>query len=74
MRISGNATPEIVAAVATDEPLMAPKAAHASKEAMAKPPLKPPITLAANSNKDLLMPPLVAKLPIRMNNGITLRS
>jgi len=64
----------MVAAVATDEPLIAPKAAQASREAIASPPLKRPMTPAANSNSDLLMPPLVAKCPIRMNSGITDRS
>ncbi len=64
----------MVAAVATDEPLIAPKAAQASREAMARPPLKRPITAAANSNSARLMPPLVAKCPIRMNSGITDRS
>ena len=41
---------------------------------MASPPLNPPITLAANANKDLLIPPLVAKLPIKMKSGITDKS
>ena len=64
----------MVAAVATEEPQMAPNAAQASTPAMARPPRKRPITAAANSNNALLMPPWVAKLPIRMNSGITLRS
>ena len=63
-----------VAAVATEEPLMAPNAAQASSEAIASPPLKRPITAAANSNSDWLIPPLVAKCPIRMKSGITERS
>ena len=64
----------MVAAVATDEPQMAPKAALASTEAIARPPRKRPITAAAKSNRAFEMPPCVAKLPIRMNSGITLRS
>ena len=64
----------MVAAVATDEPQIAPKAALAKTAAMAKPPLKPPITLAANWNNDLLMPPCVAKWPIKMNSGMTDKS
>jgi hypothetical protein len=32
------------------------------------------MTAAANSNSAREMPPWVAKLPIRMNSGITLRS
>jgi hypothetical protein len=64
----------MVAAVATLEPQMAPKAAQASTEAIARPPLKRAITAAANSNSARLKPPCVAKLPIRMNSGITLRS
>ena len=38
----------MVAAVATEEPQMEPKAALAKTAAMAKPPLKRPMTLAAN--------------------------
>ena len=64
----------MVAAVATDEPQMAPKAALASTAAIAKPPLKRPITAAANSNSAREMPPCVAKLPIKMKSGMTLRS
>ena len=64
----------MVAAVATEEPQIEPKAALASTAAMARPPLKRPITLAANWNSARLMPPWVAKWPIRMNSGITDRS
>ena len=72
--ISGSATPVMVAAVATEEPQIAPNAAEASTEAIASPPLKRPITAAANWNSARLMPPCVAKCPIRMNSGITDRS
>ena len=64
----------MVAAVATDEPQIAPNAAQASTAAIARPPRKRDITTLANSNSALEMPPCVAKLPIRMNSGITLRS
>jgi len=64
----------MVAAVATDEPQIEPKAALAKTAAMAKPPLKRPMTLAANWNKALLMPPWVAKWPIKINKGMTDRS
>ena len=64
----------IVAAVATDEPQIAPKAAQASTALMARPPLNRPMTAAAKRNSALLMPPWVAKCPIRMNSGITERS
>ena len=46
---------EIKAYVATEEPLIAPNAAQASREAIARPPLNRPITAAANSNSDLLI-------------------
>jgi len=64
----------MVAAVATDEPQMEPKAALANTAAMANPPLKRPMMPAANWNRALLIPPCVAKLPIRMNSGMTERS
>jgi len=64
----------MVAAVATDEPQMAPKAALAITAAMARPPLKRAMTTLAKSNSALEMPPWVAKLPIRMNSGMTDRS
>jgi hypothetical protein len=64
----------IVAAVATDEPQIAPKAPEASTAAIARPPRKRAITELANSNSDFEMPPCEAKLPIRMKSGITDRS
>ncbi|MCY1380138.1 hypothetical protein D9M69_679280 [compost metagenome] len=64
----------MVAAVATEEPQMAPKPALASTAAMASPPLNRAVTTLANWNSALEMPPCVAKLPIRMNSGITDRS
>ena len=63
-----------IAAVATDEPQIAPKAAEAKTDAIASPPLKPPITAAAKRNSARLMPPCVAKWPIKINSGITDRS
>ena len=64
----------MVAAVATEEPQIAPKAAAAITAAMARPPRKRAVSTLANSNSALEMPPCVAKLPIRMNSGITDRS
>ena len=64
----------MVAAVATDEPQIAPNAAQASTAAIARPPRKRPMTTLANSNSAFEMPPWVAKLPIRMNSGMTDRS
>ena len=64
----------MVAAVATEEPQIAPNAALASTAAMASPPRKRAHDGAANWNKARLMPPWVAKFPIRMNSGITDRS
>ena len=48
--------------------------ALAMTAAMANPPRKRAITELANSNSAFEIPPCVAKLPIRMNSGITLRS
>ena len=64
----------IVAAVATEEPQIAPKAAQAMTAAMASPPLKRDMMELATSNSALEMPPWVAKFPIRMNRGMTDRS
>ena len=64
----------MVAAVATELPQMAPNAAHAITEAIASPPRNPLISDAATWNKARDRPPWVAKLPIKMNSGITLRS
>ena len=54
--------------------VVAPKAAQASTAPMARPPRKRPITPAAKSNSALLIPPCVAKCPIRMKSGMTDRS
>ena len=64
----------MVAAVATEEPQMAPNAALAITAAMARPPRSRPTMAAVNSKSDLLMPPRVANWPMRMNSGITDRS
>ena len=72
--ISGKATPVMVAAVATDDPQIAPKAAEARTAAIARPPLKRPMMPAVKANSARLMPPWVANCPIRMNSGMTDRS
>ena len=64
----------MVAAVATDDPQMAPNAPEASTAAIARPPRKRPMTALANSNSAREMPPCDAKLPIRMKSGMTERS
>ena len=64
----------MVAAVATEEPQMAPKAALAITAAMARPPWRRDVTALAKPNRALEMPPCVANCPIRMNSGITERS
>ena len=64
----------MVAAVAMDEPQMAPKAALAITAAIASPPRSRAMAAAATSNKARDKPPWVAKLPIRMNSGMTDRS
>jgi len=63
-----------VAAVATEEPQMAPNAAEAITAAIASPPRKRDITACAKANSALEMPPCVANCPIRMNSGMTDRS
>ncbi len=73
-RISGSATWAIVAVVATDEPLIEPKAAQARIPAIAMPPRKRPSSPLAKSNSALDSPPCMAKAPISMNSGITDRS
>ena len=61
----------MVAAVARDEPHMAPKPAHAPTAAIATPPRLCPRQAPANRNRDSLIPALDAKFPISKNKGIT---
>ena len=61
----------MVAAVARDEPQIAPKPAQAPTPAMAMPPRKWPIQTLAALNSARLIPALVANWPISRNSGIT---
>src|SRR3712207_8839502 len=64
----------MVAAVATEEPLIAAKPAQAVTVAMASPPRRWPSQAFEARNSSRLMPDAVANDPIRMNIGITARS
>jgi hypothetical protein len=64
----------MVAAVASEEPQMAPKPAQAPTALIASPPRRRPSTAAAPSNSARLTPPCEAKLPMSRNSGITERS
>ena len=68
---SGNATFPIVAAVANEDPQIAPNPAQAPIAAMATPPLRCPKQAPVNLNNASLMPALPAKLPINKKRGIT---
>ena len=57
---SGRATWPMVAAVASDEPQIAPNPAHPPIAAMATPPLRCPKKTFAASNRALLIPARVA--------------
>ena len=72
--ISGNATWLMVAAVATDEPQIAPNAAQATMEACATPPLRCPINVLAAWKSFRERPATAANCPISRNRGITERS
>ncbi len=75
MRLSsGSATCPMVAAVASDEPQMAPKPAQAPTAAMATPPRQWPMKAATKRNKARDSPPWVANCPISRNSGMTMRS
>ena len=63
----------MMAAVATDDPLMAAKPPQAATDAMASPPRKWPSHARPAANSSRLMPDLDANAPIRMNMGMTLR-
>jgi len=66
---SGSATCAIVAAVAREEPQIAPKPAQAPMAAMAVPPLWWPSQPSAALNSERLMPPIPAKCPISRKIG-----
>jgi hypothetical protein len=63
----------MVAAVATDEPHIAAKPAHAPMVASARPPRSLPSQALPARNSSFDMPDAVASTPIRMNIGIKLR-
>ena len=65
------ATAPTVAAVATLEPEVAAKPALVSTLAMARPPGSWPTHLRATLNSLCPTPAFCAKLPIRINSGIT---
>ena len=61
----------MVAAVAIEEPQIAPKPAQAQIVAIASPPRRWPTKAFAARNSSCDMPARVTKLPIRMNSGTT---
>jgi hypothetical protein len=69
--ISGMATRAMVAVVASDEPQMAPKPAHAAMVESESPPLRWPKKAYAAWYRSRDMPARVTKLPISTNNGTT---
>ena len=71
---SGSATWPIVAAVASEEPQMAPNAAQAPTAAMAMPPRQCPMNALTKRNSERDRPPCVANCPISRNSGMTIRS
>src|SRR5262245_17538148 len=73
-RNSGSDTCPIIAAVASEEPLMVPKAAQPPIAAIAKPPRKWPMKALAARNRAWVTPARLAKLPIIRNSGITEKS
>ena len=64
----------MVAAVATDEPQIAPKLAHATIADMPTPPFRWPTNTSAALKSEREKPASAAKCPIRMKSGITDRS
>ena len=62
---------EKVAAVAIDEPQIAPNAAQAPTVALASAPRKPEKSAFAASNSSRDMPARAATAPIRMKSGTT---
>ncbi len=71
--MAGYATLAMVAAVAIEEPQMAPKPAQAHTVAMASPPRRWPMHLWAARNSSCDMPARVTRLPMRMKSGMTER-
>ena len=61
----------MVAAVAIEEPQMAPKPAQAQTVAIARPPRKWPMQVLAARNSSRDIPARVTRLPIRMKSGTT---
>ena len=61
----------MVAAVAIEEPQMAPNPAQAITVAIARPPRRWPMKAYAALNNSCDMPARVTKLPIRMKSGTT---
>ena len=60
----------MVAAVAKDDPQMAPKPAQAPMAAIATPPLRWPSHVSEALNSAADMPPKVAKCPMSKNSGM----
>ena len=60
----------MVAAVASDEPQMAPKPAQAPTADIATPPFRWPRKLSAARKSDPDMPEMVANCPISRNSGM----
>src|SRR5262245_39219767 len=71
LRISGIATLEKVAAVAIDEPQMAPNSAQAPIVALARAPRMPENTALEAWNNSVAILAREATAPIRMNSGMT---
>ena len=61
----------MVAAVAIEEPQIAPNPAQAMIVAIARPPRRWPMNAYAARNNCCDMPARVTRLPIRMNRGTT---
>src|SRR6476660_2904936 len=74
LRNSGSETWPIMAAVASEEPLIVPKAAQPPIAAMARPPRKWPMKALAARNSAVVTPARLAKLPIIRNSGTTEKS
>src|SRR4029079_13047814 len=71
LRISGIATLEKVAAVAIDEPQIAPNSAQAPIVALANAPRRPENTALQGWNSSVGMLPRAATAPIKMHSGMT---
>src|SRR5262245_65304362 len=73
-RNSGSETWPIIAAVASEEPLIVPKAAQPPIAAIARPPRKWPMKALAARNRACVTPARFAKFPIIRKSGITEKS